>query len=347
MTFPGKFKAFFALVFAGALSPLQAAGENEKPLLNTVFESRVGSFDDFEYHESVANLFEAYELAAGKAIRPGAKKKVGIKVFTNMGPGLSTPVPLVRAVIGELEKRGYRRSDIYIVDLNRRKMRNAGFLPKHAELAEGADDNFEGSPVLDIESGKYFHSEWFYDNPLMPRFQRPDRDYSYATNTELRKSYLPVPLFLTVDFWINLPMVTDLEGIGISGALGNATIWNMSNNERFFSTPANAPIAVAEVAAIPELYDSLLFTIMTFERMQYVGGPIFNASLTASSREILLSANPVILDYIAFDFINTSRASRGFKPITPLPRIFEYCEQMELGSYDISKMKRVNAGIKR
>lgn len=330
---------FFFLAFLFTRQAL-AFVEDFKGANFFIFEAQTESAELEDYQKSIEKLFEGFELAANKKIAKGEKRKVGIKVYTNSGAGLCTPLNLVRAVIRHLEKLGYEKSEICIVDMSRRKLRECGYLPKYAELSMGASDNFEGSPVYDIESGKFFSPDWFYDNPLMPR------DMSYYEDgrltqpeEEARKSYLPVSLFLTVDFWINMPMITDMKGIGVSAALGNSTIWNMSNNERFFQTPANAPIAVAECAAIPELNESQIFTILTLQRYQYVGDNIFNARFCESEKSILLSADPVILDYIALDYINKARVKNSFEPIFPLPAMFDYAEQLNLGSTNLSKFK--------
>lgn len=299
-----------------------------------VFETSLSDFSESDYAKKTAALFEAFERSAGKRIKKSKIGSVGIKVYTNSGPGLATPLALVRAVIDELEKRGYSRRDIRIVDMNRAKLRDAGFLPKYALLKKGVPDNFEGVSVVDIDSRKYFSDKWFYDNPLMPRDLNYSSEYtSKQKGDEARKSYLPVPLFLSVDFWINLPVISDMDGIGVCAALGNYTIWNMSNNDRFLAAPANAPVAVAEVAAIPELNESLIFTILSFERYQYVGGSVFNAAFTSSEKALLLSANPAVLDFIALDFINRRRVEKKFSPIDPLPPIFEYARQMQIGDY--------------
>ena len=115
-------------------------------------------------------------------------------------------------------------------------------------LAMGGICHVFGADVLvtgDIDSGKYFNSQWYYDNALMPKALKGITASSDLYNPEFRKSYLPVPLFLTVDFWINLPVITDMDGLGVCAALGNASIWNMSNNERFLKQPANASMASA------------------------------------------------------------------------------------------------------
>lgn len=312
-------------------------------ILDLVFHSQIKSEAKNPYAEPVKLFFAEFEKLSKKQIKPAEKKKVGLKVYTNSGAGLSTPIDLAESVISELIARGYKRSDIYIVDMNKMRLREAGFLPTYAQMRKGEKENFKGAKVVDIDSGKYFHDKWFYDNPLLPKAMSYDKDFDAKATKEGRKSYLPIPLFLTVDFWINLPVALDLEGVGVSGALANMTIWNMSNNERFFASPANAPIAVAEVAAIPELQDSLLFTIFTFEQVQYVGGPVFNANYTAHSKDIYLSQNPVYLDFLALEYINLQRSAKGFQLITN-PPILDYAKQMGLGDFSHSKMRKLSLG---
>ncbi|MBO6102598.1 MAG: DUF362 domain-containing protein [Opitutales bacterium] len=306
---------------------------------NTVFAAELKDSDNSGYGAAVEALFGAFEEVSGKKIEKGAKGKVGIKVYTNSGAGLATPPSLVRAVIKRLEKSGYKKGDVCIVDMSKRRLRECGFLPKYTEAKMGVSENFEGSPVIDIESGEYFSADWYYDNPLMPR----DLNYSAEspsekTELEGRKSYLPVPLFLTVDFWINLPVLTDLPGIGVCGALGNATIWNMSNNERFFQSPANAPIALAECAAIPELNSSMIFSVLALKRFQYVGANVFNARFCSGENLVLLSSDPVALDAVGLECLNAARVQNGF-PTIESPAIFKYARQLGLGESDLQKVK--------
>ena len=311
-----------------------------------IFECRVSDWTQDDYDRAVAAMFRAYEKSYGAKIRKGEKGRVGIKVYTNSGAGMATPVELTEAVIDQLERRGYKRGDVTIVDMSRRKLRESGYLPKISQLREGVADDFKGAPVVDVESGKYFNKQWFYDNPLMPKSVRGAQPLDLY-NPELRKSYLPVPLFLTVDFWINLPMITDMEGLGVCAALGNTSIWNMSNNDRFLKTPANASMAAAEVCSIPELRDSQIFTILTFQRGQFVGGAVFNSRCTFSENIILMSANPVALDYIAWETINKYRRAFRFDEIDPMPALLNYCRELKIGDYDIGKIKRTIVSAER
>lgn len=351
-----KKRAFLQLFFAafltiyaeesGVVKPIsdvsKSVEDSQTKMRSVLFESSLPDFTPRAYDKVVSSLFKAYESEAGFKIKPGEKGKVGLKVYTNSGAGMCTPKALVDAVISQLVNRGYKREDITIVDMSRRKMRECGFLPKLSQVRDGAEDSYSGVRVADIESKQFFNKDWYYDNPLMPKNNRGMLKSIDLYNPELRKSYLPVPLFLTVDFWINLPVVTDMEGLGVCAAVGNMSIWNMSNNERFFKQPANASMAAAEVAAIPELKNSEIFTILSLERGQFVGGAIFNSRCTFSEKTVLMSANPVVIDYIAWETLNKYRRAFRFAQIDPMPPLLNYCRELQLGDFDFRKIERKN-----
>ena len=305
-----------------------------------LFEYRMRSFAKKDYTKAVSALFSDFEKAVGMRIGRGEKGKVGLKVYSNSGAGIGTPKALVDAVIAQLEKRGYKKSEICLIDLSRRKLRDVGFLPRISALRSGAKDDYNGCPVADLESGKYYDKNWYYDNPLPPKTYRHNQSAEAVYDPELRKSMLPVPLYYGFDFWINLPVVTDMEGLGISGAIANVSVWNVSNNERFLNSPANAPMAAAEICAVPEMREGYLFSIISFEQIQIAGGAKFNAGVVVSEPYILLSSDIVALDVLAWNYINKYRIRRGFDPIAPMPPVFGYCEQLKLGSANITEKKR-------
>lgn len=303
------------------------------PLL-PVWETSLQNFDQAIYDREVERLFVQFESATGKPIQPSVKKKVGLKIYADSGQGLATPHALVHAVIHALERRGFEKSGIFLVGLNQLRLRITGFLPS---LVTG-ESAYKGHPVFVLESGRFFDPVWFYDSPLPNRFdpilaEKQIEGVDANTSAEQdRKSFLATPLFLDADFWINLPVYTDHAILGVNGALVNATLWNASNTARFFRSPANAPAAVAEMSAIPELRATWAFTIASLERYQFIGGPYFNSLYTVSEPRLWLSADPVAMDSLALGKINYWRKRSGFQSITDEIRTLEFAETLGVGT---------------
>ena len=168
---------------------------------------------------------------------------------------------------------------------------------------------------------------WFYESPL--------------PSQKGRKSFLPTPLFLEVDFWINLPMVADHPTLGLSGALANASLWNISNNQRFLASLTNAAVCIAEVSATPELREKWIFTLLTLEVYQYIGGLHFYSHYTCSEPILFMSTNPVILDFLMYKRLNFARKFHDF-PLIPEPLFLDYSERIGLGTRDPRQIKIIH-----
>jgi hypothetical protein len=315
-------------------TPLVAAPGAASAVRDPVWEAHLANFDAPSYDQAVEALITNFERTTGHRLVPGPKKKVGLKIYTDSGPGLATPVPLVKAVIAALERRGFENQNIFLVGLNQLRLRMTGYLPS---LVTGRTP-FAGNPVYVLESGRFYDPVWFYDSPLPERFdpvvaKAQTKDYdNNSTKDADRKSFLDTMLFLEADFWINLPVYTDHPILGVNGALVNATLWNASNTARFFRSPANAPLAVAEMSAIPELRETWVCTIASLEEYQFIGGPFFNSLYTVSEPRVWLSNDPVIMDSLMRDRINLWRRRGGFDPISDEIRTLENAELLGVGS---------------
>lgn len=305
-----------------------------------VDRERLDDYDFLSYKKAIYRLFGRFEDQYQKKLSPGQKGKVGIKVFTQSGPGLATPLPLLRAVIAELKERGFADQDIFIIDLEAHKLREAGILPP---ISSGRMD-FDGITVMPLDSGKYWENAWYYESAL------PSRDFFTFFFThfgsldkriqEEGKSYLPVPLMLDVDFWINMPMATDHSILGVSAATANATLLNISNNRRFWISPTSGPIAAAEIAAIPELHETWVFSVLSLERYQYVGEYSFNSRYTCSEPWLLLSSDSGVLDAWVLRKINEARAKEGFDLIPFKQPLFKYLYSLEISEVgDVYSLK--------
>lgn len=332
-----------ALAAAPAASAAPPATPKPTPVNEPVWEAQLAAFDEPTYERQVERLIAVFEQTSGRKLLPGPKRKVGLKIYADSGPGLATPIPLVKAVIASLKRRGFEHSEIFLVGLNALRLRMTGYLPS---LVSGQTPFF-GIPVYVLESGRYYDPVWFYDSPLPQRFdpifaQEQTKGVSpTTTKDEDRKSFLATPLFLDADFWINLPVYTDHPTLGINGALVNATLWNASNTARFFRSPANAPAAVAEMSAIPELRQTWMFTLASLQHYQFIGGPFFNSLYTVSEPLLWLSNDPVMLDALVRDRMNGLRKKQGFEPVDEEIRTLEFAETLGVGSTKTKQVRMI------
>jgi hypothetical protein len=329
-----------AFLPARAQEPARAASELNNGITvqrspkEPVWEAHLNEFNAADYDRAVEALISAYETATHRRLLPGPKKRVGLKVYTDSGQGLATPIPMVKAVIAAMRRRGFENRNIFLVGLNQLRLRMTGYLPSLVTHL----GPFEGNPIYVLESGRYYDPIWFYDSPLPQRFdpifaQQQVKGLSGDTSRdEDRKSFLATPLFLDADFWINLPVYTDHPTLGVNGALVNATLWNASNTARFFRSSANAPAAVAEMSDIPELRETWVFTLASLQTYQYIGGPFFNSLYTASEPYVWLSGDPVMMDALMRDRMNRWRRRDGFEPIPEEIRTLEFAETLGVGS---------------
>jgi hypothetical protein len=308
--------------------------------IGLVWEANLAAESD--YRAEVEALLAVYEESVGRRIEPGKRGKVGLKLNTRSGRGLSTPPGLVRALIGSLEQRGYGRESIYLIDYSAHSMRSAGFMPPLSQ----SGNQFEGATVIALDSNQFYDPEWFYDSPLPPAFQQEphlliegQKRGSLEEGAEERKSFLPEPLLFEVDFWINLAVGVDDPALGIDGALANATLWNVSNSRRFLVNQATASAAVAEIAAVPELEERLVLNFVSLQAYQFIGGPFFNSIYTRNEPRLWMSSDPVALDRLLLDRINLMRRLEGFPEIAPVPRQLPFAASLGLGEYEISEIR--------
>jgi hypothetical protein len=289
-----------------------------------LIEQKLGGFDDTDYAAAVERTLGEFENLTGVGLRPGELRRCGLKLSSEGGAGLATPKPLVRAISAALIRRGFARQAITICDAKADSLRQAGFLP--ALSTQSA--TFEGLPVTAWDAFAELwakESQLRYENQVLPRPGSQDVAWGDA-----RVSVLPKTLIDEVDFWINLPVLSDSKSLGVHGAMAAASLGNMANSERFLDNPFNASKAAVEVCAIPKLAKRNVLTMLSLERYQVLGGPGFDASWSRSEKTLLSSANPVIIDFIGLQKINAGRAASGIETIHPEPPIFSAANAGEI-----------------
>jgi hypothetical protein len=323
-------------------------GEDARvPFHGKIWEASIPGFSENAYRSQVEYLVETFEAATGRSLTPGRHGRAALKVYTGSGSGTRTPPALVRAVIEALVRRGFTRDDLAIVDARTEMLREAGFLPPLSRVALQGP-YFEGVRVYAIDRGDLKSPVWYYDSPLPREFTTPFGRALLGNVLELdpeeaRKSYLPELLLTGVDFWINLPVATHHPATGLSAALLNASLWNITNGTRFFNSPANAPVAVAEIASIPELKANWALNLLSLEHYQFIGGPAFNAQYTRHEPRLLMSVDPVVLDRWMVRKVNEARLQEGFEELPPVPEFIEFSVQLGLGTV-IPEIRSLSTG---
>ncbi len=249
-------------------------------------------------------------------------------------------------------------------------------------LDGGSPRGYRGAVVLEASGGqKLTAAEWFYESnvpsrdPVLRlgpaslsssqafRWSPPEdlessgsvtgdgepgeattRRLSPSLSEEARRSYLPWPLLEgQVDFWINLPMGTDSGALGVAGALANASVWAVTNHERFLRSPASAPVAAAEIAAIPELLGTLRFSILSLERFQFIDEFRFNAHYTRQEPLLWLSASPAALDTLLWAKMVPLKAANRLPVPDGTPPVLIFAQSVGLGPAQVEDIEVIPA----
>lgn len=324
--------AYVLLTLAG-LAPAGAATDPKLLLI----EQQLAGFDEKSYAGALELTLTEHEQRTGLAFKPEKLGKCGLKISSDAGSGLATSKPLIRALTAALMRRGFTQKTILICDSHPESLRQAGFLPTLSTEAQ----TFEGFTVLAWDN---FAADWAkdpslrYENQVLPRAGAQNVAWGDA-----RVSVLPKTLVDEVDFWINLPVLSDSKSLGVHGAMAAASLGNMANAERFLDNPYNASKVAVEVCAIPKLAGRNRLNILSLEAYQVLGGPTFDASWLRSEKVLLASANPVIIDFIGLLKINAGRARSGVETIHPEPPIFAAANagEIRLGTCRPAEITRV------
>jgi hypothetical protein len=321
---------------------------SRKAYEGVLWKAPLEDFSSATYSRKVGELLASFEQRSGKALVPGRHRMAALKIYTDSGNGLQTPRALVDAVLKALLERGFREEELCIIDAREDTLRDSGYLPVLSRMGF-MGPYYRNVRVYALDDRQLKSPTWFYESPLPREFTSPlGREILRAPveldPQEARKSYLPSILLENVDFWINLPVASHHPGTGPSGALVNATLWNVTNGTRFFNSPANAPVAVAEIAAIPELAASWALNITSLEYFQYIGGPAFNANYTGSEPELWMSVDPVIMDANLVSVLNRYRTGQGFEPFPEIPEFAVYAMQLGIGSGIANATKVLTVG---
>ena len=317
-------------------NPLQRLGPSGFSLSENneshVFITECGARSE-SYHKALDRLIGGFELSGQVQLGPERFPKIAIKLETKLAPGLQVSPKLVDALLEILRLRGYQKSEIVLVDFDPRSLERGGFSDGKSQ-----SPGYKGHHVISFAKEEYRNPDWFHDSPMPPAlhdrasyFLRYPTDASKRAEEE-RKSYLPTILFLKDFHWINLAVAMDDTNLGLDGASANLTLGAINNSTRFIQKPTIAPAAVAEILAIPEIWEKRIFSIVDLSKFQFAGGQSFDAEFIGQFSRLVLGRNPFCVDYVVWEKLSETRKDYGFSHRSrENALLFKYAQELGLG----------------
>jgi uncharacterized protein (DUF362 family) len=215
-----------------------------------------------------------------KLVRPG--EKVGIKVNALGGRGLSSNVALVEAICERLQEAGIRLSDIVIWDRDTDEMGHVGF---HVVT--------EGNRVQCFGTDRVG-----YENELA----------AYGSVG----SRLSKILTQRCDALINVPVLKDHDGAGVTIALKN--MYGVIHNPNKYHPNGCNPY-IADLNMLSAIRKKMRLTICDATMACFEGGPGYKPQYSWKENAVIVSQDPVALDYAGWRIIERKRAEKGLKTL--------------------------------
>ncbi|HTW81221.1 MAG TPA: DUF362 domain-containing protein [Terracidiphilus sp.] len=244
----------------------------------SVDSGRIGSLLDraLETLYGSADLIHCWQ----RIVSPG--QRVGLKVNTLGGRGLSTNVPLVEVICERLQLAGVRAQDIVVFDRDTVELERAGFRTRMG----GNQVQCYGTDRAGFEDDL---SEFGEVGSLVSKI-----------------------LTRQCDVLINVPVLKDHDGAGVSIALKN--MYGVIHNPNKYHPNGCDPF-VADVNMLPEIRSKLRLHICDATTACYEGGPAFKPQFAWQENALLVSEDPVALDHTGWQIIERKRAEQGLKTL--------------------------------
>jgi len=303
---------------------LEAAEQSSKPMKSTVViardtmlrgtgttvdSSRVLSLLD----QAMQALFNVDHPAEPweKLVRAG--EKVGLKVNALGGRGLSSSLQLVEAIYERLREAGIRASDIVIWDRDTDELERAGFRISTA----GNGIQCFGTDRAGYEEGLVMFGSV--------------------------GSRLSTILTRHCNVLINVPVLKDHDGAGVTIALKN--MYGVIHNPNKYHPNGCNPY-IADVNMLPVIRTKMRLTICDATTAAFEGGPAYKPQYSWKSNALIVSQDPVALDYIGWRMIEGKRAEKRLKTLEADGRATHYIAtaadaQHRLGTNDPQRIALV------
>ena len=215
-----------------------------------------------------------------KLVRPG--ETVGLKVNALGGRGFSSNLQLVEAICERLQDAGVRANDIVVWDRDSDELEHAGF---HVSTGGNRLQCF-GTDRVDYEQELVTHG---------------------SVGSRLSKI-----LTQRCNVLINVPVLKDHDGAGVSIALKN--MYGVIHTPNKYHPNGCNPY-IADLNMLPEIRTKMRLTICDATTASYEGGPGYKPEYSWKNNALMVSQDPVALDYTGWQIIERKRAEKGLKTL--------------------------------
>jgi len=246
-----------------------------------------------------------------KVVWPG--EVVGLKVNGLAGRGISTNVVLVEVICERLQEAGISKKNIVIWDRLNADLESAGF-----RLATGSDRiRYIGNDTLGYEDELSIYG---------------------SVGSRLAKT-----LTQLCDAVINLPVLKDHGIAGVTIALKN--MFGAIHNPNKYHLNVGDPY-VADLNMLPSIRRKVRLNICDALTAQYEGGPSYMPQWTWPYNGLLVSRDPVAMDYLGWQVLERKRAEKGMKSLLAMERAPNYIAtaadaEHRLGTNDPNRIEQV------
>jgi uncharacterized protein (DUF362 family) len=215
-----------------------------------------------------------------RLVHPG--ERVGLKVNAIGGRAFSSNLQLVEAICERLQEAGIKARDIVVFDRDTEELERSGF---HIS-SEGNRIQCFGTDQAGYEDDLVTYS---------------------SVGSRLSKI-----LSRSCDVLINLPVLKDHDGAGVSMALKN--MYGVIHNPNKYHPNGCNPY-IADVNMLPDIRTKMRLTICDATTGSYEGGPGYKPQYSWKNNGLIVSRDPVALDYVGWQMIERKRAEKGLKSL--------------------------------
>lgn len=241
----------------------------------------------------------------------------GIKPNCLAGKKLSSSPALAMAMVDGLKSAGVKTGDIIIWERSNRELERAGYKLNYA----GNGLRCYGTDARGVNYGGDFHQKGKVASLL-----------SSVYEDQISKN-------------INFPLLKDHSLAGISAGMKN--MYGLVHNPNKYH-PDHCDPFVAEISSLPIVKKKNVLTICDITTIQYHGGPGYIANYAVRPGQIMISFDPVALDYVGYRMIEEYRKTNGHNSLKEAgrePVWLKTAARLGLGKADIDEIEIIDEDI--